>query len=295
MIDSSRLELRHLRYFIAVADTLHFGRAAAQLAVSQPGLSVQIQQLEEIAGARLFDRHSRHVSLTDAGRVFAEAARRVLRESEAALLATQQAAGGQTGELRIGFGPTLMMSTLAQVIRTYRSRYPKVRLDLHELSTAEQINGVLKGNLDLGIVRAAPPDSRLTAETFATEPLMIALNRQHRLAKARRVRVSALAREPWVLFPREIAPLLYDHVIRLCTDAGFSPTVVQESREVYTTVGLVGCGVGVTIVPAAAQLMAWKGVVYKSIPGAFVELSMVRASGNERPVLDAFVAVARQA
>lgn len=295
MIDSSRLELRHLRYFTAVADALHFGRAAAELSVSQPALSVQIKQLEDIAGAQLFERHSRHVGLTDAGRIFAEAARRLLRDADTALLAARQAAEGQTGELRIGFGPTLMMSTLAQVIRTYRSRYPHVRLDLHELSTAEQISAVLRGDLDLGVVRAAPPDPRLHADTFATEPLMIAVNRQHRLAKSRRVRVSSLAREPWVLFPRDIAPLLYDQVIGLCTDAGFSPMVVQESREVYTTVGLVGCGVGVTIVPAAAQLMAWKGVVYKSIPNASVELSMVRAIGHERPVLDAFVAVARQA
>jgi DNA-binding transcriptional LysR family regulator len=119
------------------------------------------------------------------------------------------------------------------------------------------------------------------------------LNRRHHLAKARQVRVAALAREPWVLFPRDIAPLLHDQVIRLCEHAGFRPTVVQESREVYTTVGLVGCGIGVTIVPAAAHLMAWKGVVYKSIPHASVELSIVRASGHASPVVDAFIAIAR--
>lgn len=293
MVDSSRLELRHLRYFAVVADELHFGRAAQRLAISQPALSVQIRQLEEITGARLFERHSRHVALTDAGRVLLEAVKRLLRDAEAALIASQQAADGQTGELRVGFGPTLMLSTLAQVVRAYRSRYPNVRLDLHEMPSAEQSAALLSGGLDLGIIRAATPDSRLHVETFATEPLMIALNRQHRLARGR-VRIAALAEEPWVMFPRDIAPLLHDQVISLCTQAGFSPKVVQESREVYTTVGLVGCGIGVTIVPAAAQLMAWKGVVYKPIPGAFVQLSMVRAGGKARPVVESFMAMARE-
>lgn len=293
MIDTTRLELRHLRYFRAVASELHFGRAAARLSVSQPALSVQIRHLEDIAGTQLFARHSRKVELTDAGRVLAESVARLLRDTDAALVATRQAADGQTGELRVGFGPTLMLSNLAHVVRTFRTRYPKVRLDLHEWATAEQTDALLRGDLDLGIVRAAAPDPRLKMETFATEPLMIALNRRHHLAKARQVRVAALAREPWVLFPRDIAPLLHDQVIRLCEHAGFRPTVVQESREVYTTVGLVGCGIGVTIVPAAAHLMAWKGVVYKSIPHASVELSIVRASGHASPVIDGFIAIAR--
>jgi DNA-binding transcriptional LysR family regulator len=294
MIDIARLELRHLRYFAAVADELHFGRAAERLSVSQPALSVQIRQLEEIAGVQLFERHSRRVMLTDAGRQLVDSVKRLLRDAESALTAAQHAAEGQIGELRVGFGPTLMLSDLAHVFRRYRARYPKVRLDLHEWATAEQTGALLRGDLDLGIVRAAAPDPRLSVETFATEPLMIALNRQHPLAKAKQVRIAALAREPWVMFPREIAPLLHDQVMRLCAHAGFTPIVVQESREVYTTVGLVGCGIGVTIVPAAAQLMAWKGIVYKSIPNAFVELSMVRASGTPRPVVDAFIAMAKQ-
>jgi DNA-binding transcriptional LysR family regulator len=295
MINPSRLELRHLRYFAVVAEQLHFGRAAARLAVSQPALSVQIRQLEELAGVRLFERHSRHVALTDAGRVLAEAVARLLRDTEAAMVASRRAAAGQTGELRIGFGPTLMLSTLAEAVRAYRARYPNVRLDLHELPTAEQTSALLGGDLDLGIVRAAAPDPRLRAETFAKEPLLIALDRRHRLARQRQVRVADLATEPWIMFPHHIAPLLHEQVMQLCARAGFRPAVAQESREVYTTVGLVGCGIGVTIVPAAARLMAWKGVVYKTIPKTFVQLSIVRAIGNTRPVVDAFVAAARHA
>ncbi len=294
MIKDGRLELRHLRAFVAVAEDLHFGRAAVRLAVSQPALSLQIRQLETVVDATLFHRHSRRVALTDAGRVLLEAAARLLRDVEAAVVATRQASAGQSGELRVGFGPTLMLSTLAQVVRAYRTRHPAVHVDLRELPTADQIAALLRGDLDIGFVRGAEADPRLHVESFAREPLVIALNRDHPLAAAGRVPVSALAAEPWVLFPRAIAPLLHEHVMQLCRTAGFSPRVVQESREVYTTVGLVGAGVGVTIVPATVQRMSWKGVVYKPIARAAVELSMVRASGAVRPVVEAFLAIARK-
>jgi len=295
MVEPGRIELRHLRYFCQVADELHFGRAAARLAVSQPALSVQIKQLEELVGARLFERHSRHVSLTDAGKILEESARRILRDVDAALAATRLAQAGEVGVLRMGFGPTLMLSTLAQVVRGYRSRYPDVRMDLRELATAEQVEALLRGDLDVGFVRGAETDPRLHAELFAKEPLLIAVNRDHPCAGAARVPLSLLAGEPWVLFPRAIAPQLHEQVMRLCREAGFTPNVVQESREVYTTVGLVGAGVGVTIVPEAVQRMSWKGVVYKPIPRASVRLSMVRPSGPPRPVVEAFLAVARKA
>jgi DNA-binding transcriptional LysR family regulator len=295
MVAAHRIELRHLRYFAVVAEELHFGRAAGRLALSPPSLSIQIKQLEEIVGARLFDRHSRRVLLTDAGRVLAEATARLFRDVEAAMAATRQADAGHSGELRVGFGPTLMLSTLAQVVRAYRSRYPGVHIDLRELPTTEQIAALLRGELDIGLVRGAEADPRLHVEPFAREPLLIAVYRDHRLARAARVPVSSLAHEPWVLFPRAIAPLLYDQVVRLCRESGFTPDVVQESREVYTTVGLVGAGVGVTIVPATVQRMSWKDVVYKPIPRAAVQLSIVRASGVVRPVVETFLTVARKA
>ncbi len=289
------LELRHLRYFRQVVDELHFGRAAARLAVSQPTLSVQIRQLEALVGARLFERHTRQVALTDAGRALDEAARRILRDVDTAVDATRQAQAGQVGVLRVGFGPTLMLSTLGQVVRTYRQRHPGVRIDLREMPTSEQLTALVHGDLDVGFVRGADADPRLHVELFAREALLIALHRDHPAAGAVRVPVSALAQDPWVLFPRAIAPQLHEHVMRLCQQAGFTPKVAQESREVYTTVGLVGAGVGVTIIPETVQRMSWKGVVYKTIPRASVRLSMVRQSGPVRPVVEAFLAVARKA
>lgn len=289
------LELRHLRYFRRVVDELHFGRAAAALSVSQPTLSVQIRQLETILGARLFDRHTRQVALTDAGRALDEAARRILRDVDTAVDATRQAQAGEVGVLRVGFGPTLMLSTLGQVVRTYRQRHPGVRIDLRELPTSAQLTALVHGDLDVGFVRGAETDPRLQVELFARERLLIALHRDHPAAGAARVPLSALANDPWVLFPRAIAPQLHEHVMQLCQQAGFIPDVVQESREVYTTVGLVGAGVGVTIIPETVQKMSWTGVVYKPIPRATVRLSMVRPSGPPRPVVEAFLNVARKA
>lgn len=294
MNDQGRIELRHLRYLRALAEELHFSRAAARLAVSQPVLSVQIRQLENAIGARLFDRHTRQVSLTDAGRMLDDAARRILRDVDVAVEAARQAHTGQVGVLRVGFGPTLMLSTLAHAVRAYRQRHPGVRIDLRELPTSEQVAALLGGDLDVGFVRGAETDPRLHVELFAREPLVIALHSDHPSAGAARVPLATLANDPWVLFPRAIAPRLYEQVVRLCREAGFTPNVVQESREVYTTVGLVGAGVGVTIVPETMQRMSWKGVVYKAIPRATVRLSMVRPSGAVRPVVDAFLTVARK-
>jgi DNA-binding transcriptional LysR family regulator len=290
---AARLELRHFRYFAAVAEELHFGRAAVRLAVSQPALSVQIRQLEDTIGVTLFERQSRHVALTDAGRVLHDATRRLLRDVDTAIGTTQLAHRGETGVLRVGFSATLMLGTLAHVVRTYRLRHPGVRLDLRELATAEQVEGLLRGDLDVGFMRGIERDPRLHVESFAREPLVIALNRDHRYAAAKRVSLKALASEPWVLFPRTIAPQLYDQVMGLCRRAGFVPNVVQESREVYTTVGLVGAGIGVTVVPEPVQRMSWNGVAYKPIPRAVVPLAMARPSGPVKPVLEAFINVAR--
>lgn len=293
-MNPATVELRHLRYFCAVAEELHFGRAAARLGLSQPPLSLQIRQLEEMVGARLFDRHSRSVALTDAGRALNESARRILRDVDTAMAAARQAGSGEVGELRVAFAPTLMLSAFADMIRRYRARHPGVRLDLRELPSAEQTAALLRGDIDIGFAREAGPDARLNVEPIAREPLMIALNRDHPRARQARVPVAALANDPWVLFPRAIAPLLHDHVLRLCQEAGFVPRVAQESRETYTTVGLVGAGVGVTIVPAGVSRMGWRRVVYKRIPKASTELSMVWPAGPSRPIVETFLAAARR-
>lgn len=295
MNDLAPLELRHLRAFCHVAEERHFGRAARRLAVSQPALSVQIRRLEEMVGVTLFERHTRQVALTDAGRALEEAARRLLRDVETAVRTTREAGQGAAGELRVGFGPTLMLSTLAHVIRTYRLRYPRVRVDLRELTTTEQTTALLTGQLDVGFVRGAEADPRLYAELFAREPLVVAVARDHPRAGQRRLRLEELAGDPWVLFPRAIAPTFHDQVMALCRAAGFTPRVVQETREVHTTVGLVGAGIGVTIVPETVRRMTGVEVAFFPVPRAHIRLSMVRPAGTPRPVVEHFLAVARKA
>jgi DNA-binding transcriptional LysR family regulator len=293
MNDVNRPELRHLRAFVTVADELHFGRAAERLAVSQPALSVQIRQLERVVGASLFDRHNRRVVLTATGRLLDDSARRLLRDADLMLETARAMATGQGGILRVGFGPTMMLSTLAPVVRAFRSRAPGVRVDLREMVTADQVSALLRDDLDIGFVRGVDPDPRLQSEAVAREPLRMALPRDHRLAGRARVPLRALADEPWVLFPRAIAPQLHAQVLRLCDAAGFAPRVVQESREVSTTIGLVGAGVGVTIVPAAVQRMSWPDVVYRHLPRAHIAISAVWRAGDVPPTVEALLALVR--
>lgn len=167
-------------------------------------------------------------------------------------------------------------------------------MDLRELTTSEQIEALLHGDLDISFVRGAETHPRLQAEVFAREPLVIALYRDHRSARQARVRLADLAEDPWVLSPRAIAPAFHDQVIALCRTAGFTPRVVQESREVHTTVGLVGAGFGVTVAPETVRRMTGTDVVFKAVPRASVRLSIVRSSGPLRPVVETFLNVARK-
>jgi len=288
-----RVELRHLRAFCAVAEELHFGRAARRLGLSQPPLSLQVRRLEEQVGARLFERSSRRVALTDAGAALYPQARRLLQELESALAAAGRAGAGAEGLLRVAFAPSMMFQLLPEVVRRFREAHPGVRLELRELPTARQLAALRAGELDVAFAREPQADAALRLETIASEPLRVALARQHPLARRRQLRLSALRAEPWVLFPRDIAPGLHDQVLGLCRSAGFSPRVVQESHEIFTTVGLVGAGVGVTIVPAVVERMGWSGVVYKPIPRAATQVAMAWAAGPERPVVRHFLTIAR--
>ncbi len=290
------LELRHLRYFIAVAEELHFGRAATRLGIAQPPLSQQIQKLEEILGARLFERTSRRVNLTDAGRVFLLEARRVLALAEDAVQAAHRAGRGESGVLRVAFAATVMFLALPRIIRVFRERYPEVHLDLREMPTGTQLSALRAGDIDLGLVREPSPDPEFEIETVMEEPLVIAINRAHRLADRRSLPVALLAEEPFVGFPRELAPGLHAQVMGLCRRAGFSPRVVQESRELYTSVSLVEAGVGVSILPASVEKLGWPNVRYRTIPppAGLTRIAAAWRVDRPRPVIGAFLSVVRE-
>lgn len=297
-MDMSRVELRHLRYFRAVAEELHFGRAAARLGIAQPPLSQQIQSLERALGAPLFDRTRRKVQLTDAGRLLLDESRRLLGDVDRVLAAVRRTARGETGALTVAFAASVMFLSLPGIIRAFRERYPDVELELRELPTAPQLASIAAGEIDLGFVRQPPAMAGLRSETVMRESLHIAVARRHPLAGRKRLPLRLLADEPFVLFPADVAPGLHAQVMALCRDAGFVPRVVQVSRELYTTVSLVEAGVGVTIVPASIEQMGWTGVSYRPIAGArgLTHIAMAHREGAEaaRPALRAFADVVRE-
>jgi DNA-binding transcriptional LysR family regulator len=290
-----QLELRHLRYFLAVAEELHFGRAAARLGVAQPALSQQIRRLEQMVGAELFRRSTRRVQLTDAGMVLLGEARRIVADVQGAGEVVRRVARGETGTLTVAFAASVMFLALPRIIRRFRAQYPDVRLELRELPTAQQLAGLYSGELDIGFVRQPSPDEELHLEVVMHEPLLVAIAKSHPLATRTRFPLRELAHEDFVLFPRDVAPGLHAQVLALCRNAGFTPNVVQESRELYTTVSLVEAGVGVTIIPASVRKMGWRGVAYKPIltPLARTRVAIAWNANNTRPVVQSFIEVVR--
>ncbi len=287
------IELRHLRSFVTLAEELHFGRAAARLGIAQPPLSQQIQRLEKLLEIKLVERTSRRVQLTDAGQAFRVEAERVLLGMETAITAARRAGRGESGELRVAFAATVMFLALPRIIRQFRDHFPGVHLDLREMPTGSQLAALHAGEIDIGFVREPRPDAALEMETVMREPLRIAVNRSHPLAARATLSVRHLADEPFVLFPAELAPGLHAQVMSLCRNAGFAPRIVEESRELYTTVSLVEAGVGVSIVPASVEKLGWRDVRYRAIPSPEAETTIAAAwrKDRDRPVLQAFMRV----
>jgi DNA-binding transcriptional LysR family regulator len=291
------MELRHLRYFVAVAEELHFGRAAERLHLAQPPLSRQIRQLEAELGVRLLERTKRRVQLTSAGQVFLREARDILAQVDHAADLARQAARGETGQLAVGFIGAASYSVLPVVLQAFRARFPQVALALQELTTAQQLAALREGRLQVGFVRPPVEDPRLAAETILREPLLVALPRAHRLAGRSAVALDALAREPFVLFPRPLGPGLYDQIMALCQRAGFAPRVTQEARQMQTITRLVGAGIGVSLVPSSVQNLRGFGVAYRPLADATPDVEMALAWRRDDPseVLQRFLEVAREA
>lgn len=295
------MELRHLRYFIAVAEELHFGRAAERLGISQPPLSQQIQALEEEIGARLFERTNRRVELTDAGRLFLDESRQVLAQVDKAVLLARRAHLGELGELKIGFTSSApFTSTIPSSIHAFRKAYPDVHLDLQEMSSRQVLKALLEESLQVGVIRPlALPDAVHWVELFR-EPLVAVLRADHPLAAGSEdgLAIAALAEEPFVFFPRSYGTGLYDQVIALTRQAGFSPRIAQEASEAMTIIGLVSAGLGVSILPASFRRTRVDGVVYRTLsdPEATTAVWLVRRQNEGSPLALSFIdLVAREA
>jgi DNA-binding transcriptional LysR family regulator len=263
------VELRHLRYFVAVAEELHFTRAAKRLGMEQPPLSQQIRALEQELGTALFRRQARAVTLTDAGRVFFDDAQQILASVQRASDHARRVARGDLGRIRIGMiNSAPFHPFVPRVLREFGQQYPDVALSLDENSTPALANGVLGETVDVAFIRPLlGEEPGLVTEALFDEDVLAALPQGHRLAREKALRLTQLRAEPFVLFSRPFGSGLYDDIIAACQRAGFSPRIGQEASQITSIVNLVAAGLGVSLVPASMQQVHSVGVAYRPLLG----------------------------
>jgi DNA-binding transcriptional LysR family regulator len=290
------IELRHLRYFVAVAEELHFGRAALRLHLAQPPLSQQIRKLEEILGYPLFLRTSRAVKLTSAGEVFLERAKRTLHNVQEDMEEARSVGRGEEGFLRVGFIGSAMLTPLPAMLGRYRRLYPKVNLQLHESHTSAVVQKLLKGELDAGFLRDSGQVSGLEIEPLFSEPFIAVVPKKHPLARHKTISAKELRDEPFVFFSPSAGTLAYEKPVSICEEYGFRPHVVQEAPQWLTIMRLIGAGLGVTIAPACVKQIAAPNIVCLSLRRATVEsdIELAYRTSEDRPIVDAIAMVARE-
>jgi DNA-binding transcriptional LysR family regulator len=281
-------ELSQLRCFVAVAEELHFGRAAKRLNLTQPPLSRQIQLLEHALEVRLFERTSRSVVLTRAGAGFLPEARRLLRLAEAAALSAKRTARGDAGSVTIGFTAVSGYDFLPRLIAHFRKTAPDIDLVLREMVSADQLEALTAGRIDIGLIR--PPFSRveLHSRCVVREPLLLAAPTGHWLAKVREVTLADLDREPLVTYSPYEARYFYDLLATIFTEAGVAPQYVQHISQIHSILGLVKAGLGLALVPQAAINLRFRGVVLRPIDigSRVAELHLAWRRSNTNPSLD---------
>lgn len=288
------MELRHIRYFVALADELHFGRAAARLGISQPPLSQQIQALEAMLSARLFNRTNRRVELTEAGSLFLAEARVILERADRAMTIARRAEAGELGELRIAMFPSApFLYQIANAIQAFRRAYPDVQLTLNETESHQQTQGLIEGREQIAIVRSSvipKLPSVLSAIELLREPLYVIMRHDHPLAKRRRIAVRSLANEPFVFYGERMGKTLPHQVLHLCRSNGFDPNIEQLANGNASITGLVAAGLGIAIVPDAMCQLHHKDVVKRPVDDstAITSTWLVRHRFDVSPTVDAF-------
>lgn len=292
------MELRHLDAFLAVAEELHFGRAAKRLQMAQPPLSQRIRQLEKELGVQLFHRNTRSVRLTSAGESFLEPVRTVLDDLDTAVRAARSAGKGEFGRVTIGFAGASSHETLPQLTRAVRAAHPGLELAMTGQTYANTaLARVADGSLDLGFVRLPVTRPGVAHRVIDEEELVCALPSDHPLARREAVPLAVLAGEPFVSFPANSGSTVRDAMTEACESAGFTPRVVQEAPDSYTIHALVAAGVGVTLTVTSVQHIQQNGLVYRPLAGPPIRLSAALAwrSDNPSAALRAVLAVAEEA
>jgi DNA-binding transcriptional LysR family regulator len=288
------VELRHIRYFLAVAEERHFTRAAAKVGIGQPPLSQQIKDLEGEVGAALFHRLAHGAELTEAGKAFLAGVKEMPLIAARATMAARRAARGETGSLRVGFTASATFNVVVpSTIRAFRRAYPDIDLTLEEANTAPLITRLREGTLDAAYLRpGAPGTDELQVRRLSEEPMVVALPKRHHAAAFEQIDLALLKDDPFLLFPRETAPTLYDTVVDACRKAGFEPIIGQFVPHMASIVNLVAAELGVSIVPASMMQVRVTGIAYRQIAGQSptTQLALAYRRGETSPVLRNFIA-----
>ena len=274
----SNMELRHLRYVVTVADTLHFGQAAKRLHLSQPPLSQQIRQLEDELQVKLFHRTKRQVQLTEAGRMFVQEARVILAQAAHVSNLASRMTRGQVGQLTVGVAGPVDAPIFVEILRAFATRYPKVHIVLRNLGSMDQTQAISEGRLHAGFVDLPIDDAGLATVPVLRQPIVLALPPEHPLAAHERVPLRALADEPQIMFARSNAPRFFDAVLAACRQAGFSMNIAHEVDNLYTACALVAAGLGVCFVPAGVQDGRTSSMVFRPVvPALPIEMEIALA------------------
>jgi DNA-binding transcriptional LysR family regulator len=290
------MELRQLRYFVAVAEEGHFGRAAQRLHMSQPPLSMQIKGLETELGIELLNRSTRRVWLTDAGRIFLEKARAILGAVKEAQDAARGAENGMQGRLHVGFISSATLNLLPPSLRLFRERFSGVELELKELTSAQQVDALYADEIQVGLVRLPVRAPGIRFEPVLEERLVVALPSGHVLETRDRVSLEAIADLPLIFFTRQLIPGFHAQIVELFQRVGAFPRVAQHAVHLQTIVGLVASGIGIAILPGSAERVGREGVVYRTLdePDATSWMGLAWVEGSKSTLVKNFVRTVRE-
>ncbi len=289
------MELRQLRYFLAVAEELHFGRAAEKLHMSQPPLTVQIHRLEKELGAKLFDRSTRRVSLTPTGESFHNRVKAVLEDLEDAVAEIHDVGSGRRGRLRVGFVSSASYTVIPEAVRRFRELQPRIDLVLRPLTSGEQVEELFEDALDLGLIRDPEPAPGLTLEPLLTENLVAVIPERHPLALRQEIIPEDLAEEGLILFPYRLMPGFVSQVLRIFASGVRRPTVIQQAIHQETVVGLVAAGLGISILPESISRFQMAGIVIRPITTGPKTSLLIAQAGRPAPAAAQFVACLHEA
>jgi DNA-binding transcriptional LysR family regulator len=295
-----KINLRLLRYFLAVAEELHFGRAAQRLHIAQPPLSQQIRLLEQALGFPLFERTSRRVALTPAGKTMVTVARQCFADLKEGVAAARLEARGER-VLRIGYVTTAILTFLPATVRAFREQHPATHLQLREVPSSLQLQSLRAGSLDVAIVTDPEPDPFIRRQILLRDPLVLVLPSTHRSVRRRtsgkgplgKKDLAELATEPFLLFPRAQTPSLWDHIMKACSENGFVPQVHQEAQSWHAIFGMVAAGMGISVAPASAMEHRVPSVAFRRLKAPATNICACVKAQDTRDLVQAFIQAAR--